>query len=341
MKLSELGEFGLIERLQNRLETRAGVSLGIGDDCAILHSLQTPIVTIDALIEGVHFRRDWTTPRALGRKAMAVNISDLASSGARPVAAFVSLALGARDDVEFLDALYAGFEDAARAFDFTVAGGDTTQSRGDTMLSIALVGEVLDPKRGPVLRSGARIGDVLLASGSLGDAAAGLKILQSNPEEIASIPAKARDYLLQRHHEPAPRLELMQQLLEFDANSIHAALDLSDGLTGDAAHLARMSNITAQFDAEKLPISDFCREAARVLGFDALDLALSGGEDYELLIAVAPEKAEDLVNRFRDENVPLTAIGECAPPETNSFSRRVVVREQGRIREIARAWTHF
>ena len=341
MNLSQIGEFGLIERLQNRLETRAGVELGIGDDCAVLGALQTPVITMDALIEGVHFRRDWTSPRALGRKAMAVNVSDLASSGARPVAAFVSLALGARDDVAFVQEFYAGFEDAAREWGFTVAGGDTTKSRGDLMLSIALVGDVIDPKRGPILRSGAKIGDVLLVSGTLGDAAAGLKLLQAGQSEISAISIPARDQLLNRHHEPSPRLELMKKLLEWDADALHAALDLSDGLAGDAAHLAKRSGVALQFDVEKLPISNSCRVAAQVLDCDAIDLALSGGEDYELLLAVAPEKAQSLVAQFKNETPKLTAIGECVAPDFASLPGGVMVRENGALRETGRAWTHF
>ncbi len=351
MNLSQIGEFGLIQRLQNQLETRAGTQIGIGDDCAVLNSLQTPAVTMDALVEDVHFRRDWTLPRALGRKAMAVNISDLAASGARPIAAFVSLALGARDDWEFIAQLYAGFEDAAREFGFTIAGGDTTQSRGGLMLSIALVGEVIDQKRGPILRSGAQIGDVLLVSGTLGDAAAGLEILQAREEtlndaQISQISAAARDYLLKRHHEPTPRLELMKKLLDFDAQALHAALDLSDGLAGDAAHLARSSGVVAQFEAEKLPISAFCREAAIFLGRDAHDLALSGGEDYELLLAVAPEKVPVLLQNFRSEGFFLSEVGKCLAvdtklPDTKLPDGEVVVLEHGQRRDFARGWTHF
>ncbi|PQV63994.1 thiamine-phosphate kinase [Abditibacterium utsteinense] len=341
MNLAQIGEFGLIERLQSQLQKRAGTQLGIGDDCAVLESLQTPIVTMDALIEGVHFRRDWTSPRALGRKAMAVNLSDLASSGARPVAAFVSLALGPRDDFEFITELYAGFEDAAREHHFTVAGGDTTKSRGDLMISIALVGEVLNHKRGPVLRSGAQAGDVLLVSGNLGDAAAGFQILQAEKDEIAAIPAPARDYLLLRHHQPSPRLALMKQLLEFDASAIHAALDLSDGLVGDAAHLAQSSDLVAQFDAEKVPISFFCRQCCEILGCNVLDLALSGGEDYEILLAVAPQKAQILVEEFRGKSVFLSAIGVCLTPDLSGNQARVAVRENGEVRQVGRAWTHF
>lgn len=341
MNLAQIGEFGLIETLSKRLQTRGGTVLGIGDDCAVLESLQTPIITTDALVEGVHFRRDWTTPRALGRKAMAVSVSDLASSGAAPVAAFVSLCLGARDDLAFVEALYQGFEDAAQSFDFTVAGGDTTRSKGDLVLSITLVGDVLHPKRGPILRSGAQIGDVLVVSGTLGDAAAGLAILQaenSDPNTVLAL--ETRDYLLRRHFEPTPRLEWMKSLLDFDANAIHAALDLSDGLSGDAAHLAKRSGVRLQIDAASLPISAQCRAVAQILRLDATELALSGGEDYEILLAIAPDQAARLLETARANGVALTRIGQCAAQAPDA-KNPVTVTENGVLRVTKSAWTHF
>ncbi len=343
MNLAQIGEFGLIEELQRGLQVRAGTVVGIGDDCAVLEGLQTPIVTMDALVEGTHFRRDWTSPRALGRKAMAVNVSDLASSGARPVAAFVSLSVGPRDDFGFVQALYGGFEDAAAQFGFTVAGGDTSRSKTDLVISIALIGEAMNPRRGPILRSGAQPGDFLWVSGQLGDAAAGLAILQadsaSNDATVSGLSAQTRDFLLQRHHEPTPRLGWMQQLLDLDAPSVHAALDLSDGLVGDGAHLAKKSGVQLHIEAEALPISPQCQEAAALLGLDALEMALSGGEDYEILLAIAPQNADALLQNARNAGIELTQIGKCvakAPDETP-----VVVLQNGEVRALSRAWTHF
>ncbi|MDF2439557.1 MAG: thiamine-monophosphate kinase, partial [Abditibacteriota bacterium] len=142
MQPTELGDFGLIKRWARQLESRSDVVLGIGDDAAILTAIEQPVVTCDALVEGVHFRLDWTTPRALGRKAMAVNVSDIAAMGAHPVAAFVSIAVPAGLDVAFLDHLYEGFDAAAREWKFTLAGGDTTRSLNGLFLSITIVGSV-------------------------------------------------------------------------------------------------------------------------------------------------------------------------------------------------------
>jgi thiamine-monophosphate kinase len=290
---------------------------------------------MDALVEDVHFRRDWTTPRALGRKAMAVNVSDLAASGARPVAAFVSLALGENDTVEWVEEIYAGFEEMAQEFNFTVAGGDTVKSQGGTMISVALIGEVLNPERGPVLRAGAQARDVLLVTGTLGDSAAGLALLL-NP--TADVSPETRQYLLQRHHEPTPRLRMMRSLLKCDPTALNAALDLSDGIVGDAVHLARRSALRLEIQSEQLPISRQCREAAAALGVDPLEWALTGGEDYELLLAVPPQWAQELsANGLNGET--LTSVGNCL--DSDGSAGEVIVNWNGIPRKPAQAWTHF
>lgn len=338
MNLSELGEFGLIDDLKNRLFTRSGVELGIGDDAAVLKPLKGPIATCDALVEGVHFRRDWTSARALGRKSMAVNISDLAAMGAQPVAAFVSLAVGPNDTAEWIRELYEGFEDQAREYQFTVAGGDTVKSTGATMISVTLIGEVYHSQRGPILRSGAREGDILMVTNTLGDSAAGLALLMWPESEVAP-PVKKQ--LLLRHHEPRPRQYEMRVLLNHFAEDWHAALDISDGLVGDAAHMARQSGVSLEIDVEKLPISDACREAAQALEKDPIDWALAGGEDYELLIAVAPERAEELGELIDDccDDETLTVIGRCVA--AGDEGPKVIVQRDGVPRLGPSSWTHF
>jgi thiamine-monophosphate kinase len=245
--------------------------------------------------------------------------------------------LGPQIEVEWVEELYTGFEDAARQFDFTVAGGDTTKSRGDSMLSIALVGEAMNGARGPVLRSGAQIGDALLVSGSLGDSAAGLALLQTPSTNVSEA---ASQFLLGRHHQPTPRLALMRTLLGWNAEAIHAALDLSDGLVGDAAHLAKRSNVTLQIEVEQLPISAPCQEASAALDLSALQWALSGGEDYELLLAVAPDQVLQAMIAVEEQcGVPLTLVGYCIAVDEKGA--RVVVRQNGVEQDVSTAWTHF
>ncbi len=320
MNVSQRGEFGLIAHLHQSLQTRAGTQLGIGDDAAVLNALAHPVVTCDALVENVHFRRDWTSAFSLGVKSMAVNLSDVAAMGARPVAAFVSLALPPDCQSDWISDLYAGMETLAARHDFTIAGGDMTAAPL-VFISVTLVGELMPQAQNrPILRDGARVGDAVCVTGDLGDSAAGLAQL---------LAGGARDELLMRRHfEPTPRLDLIRELMARDRDAIHAGLDLSDGLVGDSSHVARASGVDIEIDAESLPISPPCRAAARALNQSALDWALAGGEDYELCLCVAPE--------FADEITGLTPVGRVVAGDG-----RVRVYQRGQLRASAEGWRHF
>ena len=318
--LREQGEFASIERFAAKLSLRAGVRVGIGDDCAVLQSLRAPVISCDALVEGVHFRSDWTSPFDLGRKTLAVSVSDLASSGARPVAAFLSLCAPPDLELSWLDAFYEGLESLAHDFDFSVAGGDTTRAN-QLMLSATLIGELLpEANNEPVLRNGAKVGDVVCVTGDLGASAAGLQFLLSG--KSSATPAQRE--VLKRHFDPTPRLEIMRALLQLNRSSVHAGMDISDGLVGDAKHIAARSGVQLKIDANQLPISDATREVARELELDARDLALGGGEDYELLLCVAPEM-------FDAFGLELTRIGEVVA------GTGVEVLNANETR----SWTHF
>ena len=320
--LREQGEFGAIERFAQKLGVRAGVRIGIGDDCAVLSALRAPVVSCDALVEGVHFRRDWTSPFDLGRKTLAVSVSDLASSGARPVAAFLSLCAPPELEMSWLDSFYDGLESLAREFDFSVAGGDTTRSN-QLMLSATLIGELLpEANNQPVLRDGAKVGDVVCISGDLGASAAGLEWLLSGKTPSSA----AHEEVLKRHFNPTPRLQPMRSLLQLRREWVHAGMDISDGLVGDAKHIAARSGVRLRLDANELPISDATRAVALELGLDARELALSGGEDYELLLCLAPE----LIAQAAE--IGLTKIGDVVEGEAG-----VEVLNAGE----GKSWTHF
>ncbi len=344
MNLRDLGEFGLIARCASRLQQRAGVVTGIGDDAAVLASLQTPVVTCDALVENVHFRRDWSSAFLLGRKAMSVNVSDLAAKGAQPVAAFVALALGKsllEDEaaVEWLDGFYDGLESAAAQYGCTVAGGDTVRTSSETMISVTLIGEAGDEM--PSLRSGAQAGDAVLATGYLGDSAAGLFLLQ-HPE--VEVPFALREYLVERHLNPTARL---REAMAVQAGGVRpvAALDLSDGLAGDAAHIARRSNVQIEISLAALPLSPQCLEAARAAGQQGFEVsarqwALYGGEDYELLWCVPEAGVASLSQGIgRDTGTLVTQIGRCTAPIDGAPV--ILLDEQGYKENVAHAWTHF
>ena len=337
MQLNHLGEFGLIERWNQQIESRPEVLLGIGDDAAILAALQQPVVTCDALVEGVHFRLDWTTPRALGNKAMAVNVSDIAAMGAQPIAAFITIALPAHLNVEFLDELYAGFNEAARDWNFTIAGGDTTRSPRDLFFSITMIGAVPE-NRAPLRRSGAKHGDAVLVTGTVGDAAAGLAILNTPP----TVSHDDHAFLLERHFSPTPRLREIESVLGGILSShIHAAIDLSDGIAGDATHIAKQSELAIDIEPARLPVSDACRRLAAEWNRPCEQWTLYGGEDFELLLCVAPEFAEEITNQIElTTGTAVTQIGHCHDTEAER-GQVFLVHEDGRRQKVGAGWTHF
>lgn len=337
MNLSELGEFGLIGRLHQSLAQRCGVRLGIGDDAAILEALSAPVITCDALIEHIHFRLDWTTWDLLGWKAMAVNVSDIAAMGGEPIAAFVCLALPTECTVSEIESLYKGMESAAQEFNFTIAGGDTTKSSGPLMISVTLIGNA--PR--PVLRSGAQNGDVLLVTGDLGASHAALQILQQPGalhEDFAPLLPLHLDNL-NRHLKPTPRLNAMRAALQCAPEAIHAALDLSDGLAGDAGHIARASHKVLEIKTTHLPISTSCRAIAGAFNADAIDWALSGGEDYELLLCVAPGEAEKVRAAIENSGTPCTAIGRVTV--FNSHDAPVMLLHNEKREPASGGFAHF
>lgn len=290
MHLGDLGEFGLIERLARRLaETQTApsagaVRLGIGDDAAIF---EVPpgrelVATIDALIEEVHFRRDWSRPEDIGWKALAVNVSDLGAMGARPLGALITLAAPRDLPLRWIDRLYQGLAECAAAYGCPVVGGDTVRSPKHVALSIAALGTA--PAGRAALRSGAQVGDLICVTGVLGDSAAGLALLERG---IGLRTARHRP-LVEWHRRPRPPVAAGAALAE--AGLVTAMLDLSDGLASDLRHVAKRSGVGATIELDRLPISDAARQTARELKFDPTDWALHGGEDYQLLFTVPPDR---------------------------------------------------
>ncbi len=331
--LAQAGEFGAIARWASRLWTGRGVRLGIGDDGALLEALSAPVVSCDALVEGIHFKLGWTSARDLGWKALAVSLSDLAAMGARPAAAFLSLAAPPSLELSWLDEFFAGLDECARAFACPLAGGDTTRSPGPLFLSLCAVGQlqVLDS---PLRRDGARAGDLLLATGTLGDSRAALRLLQ---EERSSAEASIR-FLLERHFRPTPRLLEIARVLQQAPQAVAAALDLSDGLAGDAAHIARASGVTLRFDYDNLPLSPALLDVAARLGWDARREALRGGEDYELLLCVRPQLASAVRAAIESCGTRATFIGRVEEQQAEPV---IVQRSNGSLVAHEGSWTHF
>jgi thiamine-monophosphate kinase len=293
-----LGEFELIRRYFERPRARADVVLGIGDDAALLDvpAGRNLVVAVDTLVAGRHFLKS-APPRSIGHRALAVNLSDLAAMGATPAWATLSLTMPGVDEA-WLAEFAAGFFSLAEGHRVALVGGDTTA--GPLTISVQVLGTA--PQGQALRRSGARVGDLLLVTGTLGDAAAGLEFLRGTAAQ-----SPAAQWLISRHEYPTPRIELGLAMRPYASG----AMDLSDGLVGDLEKLVAASGVCAVVDIDRLPISPAL--LAQVGASRARELALAGGDDYELLLSVPPARLEALRAAAGIVAVNLTEIGHiCA-----------------------------
>ncbi|MBF6568156.1 MAG: thiamine-phosphate kinase [Candidatus Binataceae bacterium] len=274
----------MIDRLCAGLRPRSRTILGPGDDCAILAPIKHPVlVTVDSMVEGVHFRIPWFSAPVLGRKALAVNLSDIAAAGGWPLACVINLAIRPGIDQRFLAQLYVGLRQAASEADLDIVGGNITRSPA-LAITITLIGEV---RRSALRRDTARHGDEIFVTGSIGDAALGLKILDRKLKARGA----HRHFLVDRFRDPTPRLRAGQALAGLP--SAPAAIDVSDGLCQDLGHILDRSGVGAELDADAIPLSD----AYRAVFGDDPSVALSSGEDYELLFCMRPGSSAATLTR--------------------------------------------
>lgn len=336
MRLEEVGEFGLIARLEERVkEGWKGTSwrVAIGDDAAVWEEADGSlrVWTADLLVEGVHFLAT-VAMEDVGWKALAVNLSDLAAMGARPLGALVTLALPPQRSVEEVEALYRGLMLCGQRFACPIVGGDITRSPGPLVVDGTVWGETTPSRLR--LRSKAQVGDWVAVTGTLGDSAAGLYRLL-HPE---APPSLGEERLLQAHLRPWPRLEEAQCLVE--EPGVHALIDLSDGVAGDAGHIAARSRVAIRLEVEALPLSEEARRASSLWGCDPLEWALQGGEDYELLFTCSPSCWDDLARRLQATTGTLiTPIGEVTALHPQG---QVWLASQGRPQRLLRGgYAHF
>jgi len=300
---------------------RTKVFTGIGDDCAVLRlpPAHETLVTTDFSLEGIHFRRNWHPPESVGHRCLTRGLSDIAAMGGEPVAAFLSLALPRDLPQSWVGRFARSLISLAEKFGVTLAGGDTAESPNGILADIIVLGTV--PKGKSLLRSGAKAGDRIFVSGELGGSAAALVRMQSNPRKKLN----PRDY--RRHFYPEPRIELGRILREKGLAS--AMIDISDGLSTDLAHLCEESRVGAELDAALIPRSRVGKPAPEV----DLDLALHGGEDYELLFTVSAGKRLPA----QIAGVPVTHIGNI------TRSRKILLRTRPNLAYEfePRGWQHF
>lgn len=300
MKLSRLGEFGVVERIRTRAATGRGVRIGIGDDAAwVANPAGSSLVTADLLIEGVHFDLGWISLFELGYKSLAVNLSDIAAMGGAPAYALLSLGIPANFDSKQIDDLYRGVNALARRTGVAIVGGDTNVA-SSLIVSLCVVGH--PPKR-PVLRSGARVGDDIYVTGTLGDSALGMSLLKRGLKQSKN---KSINHLIRRHHRPAPRIAAAALLAR--RRLATAMIDVSDGLLQDLGHICEASKVGAMIWRERLPLSPAYRALA---GSNGTSFALSGGEDYELLFCARPSDRARIERLAKPAGVAITRIGAC------------------------------
>ena len=293
------GETALIEALSRLFgPTPAGVAVGIGDDCAAL-DLGGPdylLWTMDTLLEGGHFDLAYVSLPQLGQKALAVNLSDIAAMGGEPLYALLSLGWPKGQDPAGALALGEGLAQAAREYDVALIGGDTVASPGGVMVTISLLGRV--DRQEMLSRRGAKAGDRIFVTGPLGEAAAGLEILKRG----LTLDPELQKTLCQAHLIPKPQLQAGRVLARLGLAS--ALIDLSDGVATDLGHICRASGVKALIPAAAAPVSPRVKAAAPVMGLDPLDLALKGGEDYQLLFTSPAAKDPALFEAFARFGLP-------------------------------------
>lgn len=306
--LSTIGEFGFIERIAAAVRPGAGVVIGIGDDAAV--TAITPgmqlLTSTDMLLEGIHFRSSWHDPLLLGRKSLAVSISDIAAMGGIPRWCLLSLGLPADIPLGFLDSFNRGFLDIAAEYGVSLIGGDTCRSGNGLVISVTIMGE-----QRPELvlrRSGALPGDDIWVTGSLGDAAMGLRLLEEAPRlHEGKGRGEGEEYLISRLLDPAPRTAAGLVLAE--SRLVNAMIDLSDGLSADFGHIAELSGVGGTLYLDALPLSGPFRTCARIMPEFPWHLALSGGEDYELAFTASHDNRQKIASLMKNSGIDAVPVG--------------------------------
>lgn len=298
-RVRDIGEFGLIEALARFVPSSPLVLKGIGDDCAVLRvGDRVMLVSTDMFGEDVHFLRSHAAPEQVGWKAAVAGLSDIAAMGGMPLFGLVSLSTSGEEQVAFLEGLYQGISAAFAAQGAVLVGGDTTRSPDRLVVDIVAIGEAIGGRY--CTRAGARPGDLLAVTGYPGQSAAGLHAIKNGLDAPE---------LVERHYRPSPRVREAQWLTA--QGGLHALIDVSDGLAQDAGHMARAASLGVAIHRNRLPVAAALPGFGAAHGVDVHDFILSGGEDYELAMALDPVRGHALAAAFAEQfGLPLTVVGE-------------------------------
>jgi len=332
---SQLGEFGLIDHLTKNFETKQKTTIrGIGDDAAVIVSERNKqiVITTDMLVEGVHFDLSYMPLKHLGYKAVMVNLSDIYAMNATAHQITVSIAVSNRFPVEALEELYAGIETAAKIYNVDVVGGDTTSSTTGMLISITAIGQA--DKDTIVYRDGAKENDLLVVTGDLGAAYMGLQVLEREKEVFKVNPQSQPDldmysYLIERQLKPEARRDVAKLLSDLEVKPT-AMIDISDGLSSEILHICKNSNVGCNLYEDKIPLDPQVITVCEEFNLDSTTIALSGGEDYELLFTVSPEDFPKIKG-----NPHLSIIGHMTDVKEGTH---LITRANTKIPLVARGW---
>ena len=334
--ISELGEFGLIDRLTNDIKLKnSSTKKGVGDDAAILEfGNKQVVVSTDLLTEGVHFNLMYVPLKHLGYKAVAVNVSDICAMNAVPTQITVSIAVSSKFSVEAIEEIYRGIHLACENYGVDLVGGDTTSSLTGLTISIAVLGEV--EKGNEVYRSGAKPHDLLCVSGDLGGAYMGLQLLERENEVFKVNPnlqpqLSGYDYILQRQLKPEARVDMIAAFRKMDVKPT-SMIDISDGLSSEILHLCKNSGVGCNLFEEKVPLDLQTKQMAEELNINPLVAALNGGEDYELLFTIAQTDYDKIKN-----DPDITIIGHMTEAAEGA---NLVTTAGSKIPLVAQGWDH-
>lgn len=316
MKVRKIGEFGLIKRISRRIKDK-NVRTQIGDDTAVIKiGGKFVLFTTDTLVEDDHFSPKWSSPFQTGKKAMEINVSDIAAMGGEPKYALISLCLKKDERVEWVDKLYRGIYSVARKYGFEIVGGNITHGK-QTVIDVSMLGET----KKPVLRSGAKTNDLICVTGDLGKSQAGLELL-------SKFGRKAKRFVISKSHlEPRARLKESRIISKFARSMI----DVSDGLSSEVVHICKLSRKGAVIHKEKIPISKQTKLAAGLLKKDPIDFALHGGEDFELVFTVSRKNLDKLRRKLK-----FSVVGKILPKREG-----IHLLDKGRKRKLGKGYDHF
>ncbi len=335
LKLSEIGELNFIEKIKKVFSTSAShILCGIGDDTAVLKfGNRNLLFTTDALLEKIHFDWKYTNPYLLGRKSLSVNLSDIAAMGGKPRFAVISLAIPANESLQKIEKFYLGIRDCAKQYKTSMVGGDTDRSKDGWKITIALIGEV----KKPVYRSGAKIGDQIWVTGHPGFSALGLNLLRAH---LLSPSLQRRGLgggqFTEVHQNPTPRIKEGKILSEKNLTS--AMIDISDGLLLDLQQICSASKVGAKIYSDALPLSEVFKSTSKKLKLDPIQLALTGGEDYELLFTSPQKNEKNLVRTFKKLKTSLHCIGKITPQNQGV---KVIDARGNEIKFKQKGFSHF